>query len=268
MKKNIKILLIIISAILLSSCEEESVIENDLPYDEYVVVRAQLEGNVIFEGVSFTKTLPHNETYDITKAELKDVFAYLLVDGKRVFPLQYTEKGIYKPLDDITIETGKSYELFAKWNGRQIYANTYVPNMPDIKSARVNGSYLNGSALISSKEVLAATWLIAYSSTSITEEAESFYEVKSSTSDEPQSVLVRTTDMPDQYRSLQYRNRYFIRLYSFDKQYAEYFKTKDGNEPIENIFAHGASTIVWNVVGDKTLGLFIGVTKSDLVKAE
>jgi len=250
------------------SCEQESVLENDLPYEEYVVVRAQLEGNKTFDGITFTKTLPHDESYDVTKAELKDVFAYLQIDGFRIIPLQYKGNGNYKSIENIIIETGKTYELFAKWNGRQIYAKTYVPKEPDVQNARINGSYLNGTAVISDSEVIAATWLIAYSTTSITAEAESFYEVKSSTSDEPQNVSVRTIDLPDQYRSLQYRNRYYIRFYSFDKQYADYFKTQNGNEPIENIFAQGASTIVWNVIGDKTIGLFIGVTKSGLIKAE
>ncbi len=250
------------------SCEEESVIENDLPYEEYVVVRAQLDGNEIFGGVSITKTLPHDVTYDITKAELKDVFAYLQIDGIRIIPLKYSGNGIYKPVENLMIETDKTYELFAKWNGRQIYAKTYVPNAPDVQSARINGLYLNGSAIITKDEVVAATWIIAYNTTSIKAEAENFYEVKASTSEDPVRVSVRTTELPDQYRSLAYRNRYYIRFYCFDKQYADYFKTKDGNEPIENIFTQGASTIVWNVTGDKTIGLFIGVTKSELVKAE
>jgi len=250
------------------SCEQEDILENNLPYEEYVVVRAQLEGNKVFDGVSFTKTLPHDEAYDITKAELKGVFAYLQIDGTRVIPLEYKANGIYGPVEDLVTETDKTYELFAKWNGKRIYAKTYVPNIPNVQGARISGAYLDGEAIISNSEVVAATWLVAYSTTSISAEAESFYEVKNSTSEDLQSISVRTIDLPDEYRSLQYRNCYYIRFYSFDKQYAEYFKTQGGNKPIENIFAQGASTVVWNVIGDKTIGLFIGVTKSELIKAE
>lgn len=268
MKKFLIKYLFILLPFIFISCEEESVIENDLPYEEYVVVRAQLEGGKTFEGVSFTKTLPHSETYNIDDAELKDVFAYLRIDSTRIIPLAYKSDGIYKPQEGIVIENDKTYELFASWNGKNIYAKTYVPNVPDVQNARISGSYLNGEAIISNNEVLAATWLIANSSTSITDEAENFYEVKSLTSNVPQSVSVRTMDLPDEYRSLQYRNRYYLRFYAFDKQYADYFKTQSGNEPIENIFAQGASTIVWNVIGDKTIGLFIGVAKSNVIKAE
>ncbi|RJP72607.1 MAG: DUF4249 family protein [Ignavibacteriales bacterium] len=268
MKKRIIKYFLLLLPFAFFSCEEEAVIENTLPYEEYVVVRAKLEGNEIFEGVSFTKTLPHDEQYDISKAELNDVFAYMIIDGVRVIPLKYTANGIYKPVENLVIETGKTYELYAKWNGKQIYAKSYVPQEPDVLNARINGSYLNGEITITNKEVAGATWLIAYSATSVTDEAEEFYEVKTSASEDQQNISVRTTDLPDKYRTLQYRNRYYVRFYCFDKQYADYFKTKDGNKPIENIFAQGASTIVWNVQGEKTIGLFIGMTKSKLIKAE
>jgi hypothetical protein len=266
MKKKILKYLIVGLIVCCASCEQESLIENNLPYEEYVVVRAQLEGNEVFEGVSFTKTLPHTQEYNIQDAELKDVTAYLVVDGIRIIPLSYLKDGIYKPPELFKIETGKNYELFARWNDKQIYAKTLVPSEPTVQQAYAAGSYFTSEVLADNREALAATWIIAYSENSISAEANDFYEVKTTDSDIPINTLVRTTDLPDQYRQFQYHDRYYVRIYSFDKQYKDYFETKNGNMPIENIFAQGASTINWNIEGDKSIGLFIGFTKSKLIK--
>ena len=58
---------------ILTSCENIDVIESDLPYEEFVVVRAQLESGSESWAVSFTKTLPLNVEYTIERAELTDV---------------------------------------------------------------------------------------------------------------------------------------------------------------------------------------------------
>ncbi|MCX6151945.1 MAG: hypothetical protein NTX22_15575 [Ignavibacteriales bacterium] len=268
MVKNFKHILQVLFLFAFVSCEQIDIIENDLPYIETVVVKAELEGNNVFTGVSFTRTLPHNQVYTIEKAELKDVITYLQVDGKRIIPLAYTKDGIYKSSEDIIIETGKSYELFAKWNGTQIYSKTYVPLEPQAQRASIAGGYLNGSILANKDEVIGTTWIIAYTASSISDEAAEFYELKTAKSDKPENVLIRTTDIPIKYQPYQYHSRYYMRFYSFDKQFLEYFKTKNGNEPIENVFAQGASTVVWNVHGNNVIGLFIGFTKSKIIKAE
>jgi hypothetical protein len=260
--------LLILPALFFTSCEQESVIENSLPYEEYVVVNAQLEGNEVFKGISFTKTLPLDVTYNIKDSELKDVDAYLQIDGIRIIPLKYTTDGIYKPSENITIQTSSTYELFARWKGRQIYAKTIVPEQPDAQRARINGIYLNGEVSVSEQEVIGATWIIAYSQNSISAEADNFYEIKNPATNNAENISVRTIDIPEKYRQIQYRSRYYMRFYAFDKQYGDYFKTQNGNQPINNIFAQGASTIVWNVTGEKTIGLFIGYTKSIMIKAE
>ena len=264
-KKFIKYFIVAFSFINIS-CEQESLIENNLPYEEYVVVRAQLEGDEVFGGVTFTKTLPHTQVYNIKDAELTDVTAYLVVDGIRIIPLSYTKDGIYRPPELFRIESGKYYELFARWNGKQIYAKTLVPAEPDVQQAYVAGSYFTCEVLADNKVALASTWLIAFSENSITAEADDFFEVKTTESEIPLNIQVRTTNLPDQYRQFQYHDRYYVRVYSYDKQYKDYFETKNGNMPIENVFAQGASTIKWNVQGDKTIGLFIGFSKSKMIK--
>jgi hypothetical protein len=137
---------------------------------------------------------------------------------------------------------------------------------PEVQEAYAAGSYFTTEVLADQTEAFAATWIIAFSENSITAEADDFYEVKTTESDIPVTTLVRTTDLPDQYRQYQYHDRYYVRVYSFDKQYKEYFETKNGNKAIENIFAQGASTVNWNIEGDKTIGLFIGFTKSRMTK--
>ncbi len=70
--------------ILFSTCEKVGVVDSDISYRKYIVVRAELKAYSPFEGVSFTKTLPLDETYDISKAELKDVAAYLKINGDTI----------------------------------------------------------------------------------------------------------------------------------------------------------------------------------------
>ena len=83
-KIELKIFFLIISLFflyLISGCENVDVINPQVDYQEYIVVRAELRAYNPFEGVSFTKTLPLDMNYDIKKAELKDVIAYLKIDG-------------------------------------------------------------------------------------------------------------------------------------------------------------------------------------------
>jgi hypothetical protein len=56
-------------------------------------------------------------------------------------------------------------------------------------------------------------------------------------------------------------------VYAFDSAYREYFNTKENNQPIQDSFAQGGGLINWNVQGNNTIGLFIGIAKGDIINA-
>ena len=266
MKSFLKSITLIL-CIQLLSCEQIDVIENEVPYDPIVVVRAQLIAGKNFEGVKFTKSLPHNVVYTIEKAELKNVTAYLRINEARIIPLKYFSNGLYLPSEPHTIGEGQVYELFAKWGENQIYAKTKIPNTPSVRSAKVIGNYLQGEVLADQGEVYGATWVVAENMNVIYSEAENFFELEMNNIPEAALIPVRTEEIPRLYQTSYFRKRYFIRIISFDEPYLDYFKTQNVNDPIEDIFAQGAGSVIWNVQGTKTIGMFIGMAKSELIKA-
>src|SRR5512146_2304110 len=96
-----KILGPIIFCALFSACENTTDVNPQVPYQEYIVVNAELQAFTVFQGVTITHTLPLDVPYDITKAEITDAVAYILEDGIRYIPIHYTSNGLYKPLGDI-----------------------------------------------------------------------------------------------------------------------------------------------------------------------
>ena len=239
----------------------------DIGYKEYVVVRGELFADSIFTGVTFTKTLPLDVTYDIKKAELKNVFAYLRVNGVQVIPLHYTADGVYKPLYNIRIQAETSYELFAKDGGKSIYASTYVPEEP-----RINNSVFHDNKFVDvyiasrPNECYGSVFYVAFSQNNYVSSSSDFHSiVEAPNSDFNDIVLSRTQEIPEQFRTALYRSVTYIQVYSFDKAYSDYFKTRGNNQAITNSYIQGGDPIAWNVKGEKVIGLFIGKNKSSIL---
>ena len=248
-------------------CEDSEVVDANIGYKEYAVVRAELFADSIFTGVSFTKTLPLEETYDIKKAELKDVFAYLRVNGVQVIPLHYTQDGVYKPLYNIRIRSAESYELFAKVNGKSIYAVTYVPEVPRINNAVFHSNeYVDVYIASKPNECYGSAFFVSPSPNGYAARSTDFHSiVEAPNSNFNDIVLCRTQEIPTQFRSVIYRSVTYIQVFSFDKAYSNYFKTRGNNEPITNSFIQGGDPIAWNIKGENAIGLFIGINKSQTV---
>ena len=58
----------------------------------------------------------------------------------------------------------------------------------------------------------------------------------------------------------------YAQVYSFDVQYLNYFKSKNNNQPSDNVFAQGGDQIAWNVIGDHVIGLFMGDAAVKFIK--
>jgi hypothetical protein len=268
-KKSISILLISIIFIAFG-CDQVDVSNPNLTYKEDIVVRAELKADNAFEGVTFTKTLPANEAFNIQKAELKDVIAYLKINGTQVIPLHYTQNGVYLPLQRYVIRPGYTYELYAEENGNYIYSKTTVPQKPFIQSALLtNNGYINTVVTSSTKTAYGAVWVVLNpGSNSELDNSSDFQTIVLGKQDTTLNLSVRTSDLPEKYKSINYQNSLYARVYSFDPQYADYFNTRNSDQPVSNPFVQGGDQVFWNVYGNNVIGLFVGMNMTGNIKVQ
>lgn len=253
------ILLILLFA---TGCQQTDVLEPDGLYKQKVAVFASLKADSTFGGITFTRTLPLTEEYDIKKAEITDITAYLKIDGIQVIPLLYVKDGLYKPKYNLIIKEGSTYELFASYAGKSIYSNTSVPQIPKIISAqKINNQYFQASVSPKANEVYGLAWTIpGITAYSVLGFSNDFPEiVKPSDAGLNSNITLKTIDIPENYRTEFYFRSASIRAYAFDKSYYDYFLTKANNQQISNSFVQGGGQIIWNVYGEDVIGLFIGM---------
>jgi len=256
-----KYLIIIPFIFFITSCEKSQIVESDVAGQSYIVVNSELNPWKLFAGVTFTKTLPVGVPYDIKAAELKDVKAYLKINGVQVIPLHYTNNGIYKPLyDELVIEKGNTYELFAEWGETVIYSSTKVPFPPEINSVSYDagGKYLQANIKTHPDEVYGAIWVIGSGTAK-----DATFPNLSIPETSAFNTNVNTSPVPEHYRGSEYNGKRNIQVYAFDKQYTAYFNSAKINVPVGNAFTQNGGTINWNVFGNNVIGMFIGVAKGN-----
>ena len=258
---------LLFSTILFWGCEQVDVITPDTTYKENVVVRAELQAGEKFSGVTFTKTLPLDVAYSLSVAELKNVTAYLKINNAQVVPLHYTNNGIYKPLYDLRIKNGNTYELFATYNDKSIYSKTRVPAIPGVLNVIYRDEFfLQCEVTANNSEAFGATWVIPSQFNGPDIIADDFYSIVTSLDNNSSGkITVRTKVIPEQFRSNTQKLFTEIKVYAFDKAYVDYFSTKSNGKSVEDAFVHGGNNIAWNVEGENAIGLFIGTAQSALV---
>ncbi len=257
MQRLLKILFVL-TLITISGCENEELLSPQFEYEEYIVVQAEIQANRYFPAVRFTKTLPLGVPFRIEDAELKDVTAYLKRNGVQIIPLIYTSEGLYKPLDDFFVVEGETYELFAMRDETFIYSITRIPYKPEITNAYYNSSTYSIDANVNAKEgeVYAALWIVT---TTPAVKADDYYAVFSTAPGS--NIIVSTSSLPQQYRSGNYSGLRYIQVNSFDQSFEAYFNSRTSGSEITDPFVQGGGEIIWNVQGEKTIGLFIGVSR-------
>ena len=253
---------------MLIGCEKIDIVEIELVHTPKFVVQAELIANENFRGVTFTKTISINEEFDIKKAEITTAVTYLKINGVQVVTLKYFNNGLYKPLDDLWIIEGNTYELFAKIEDELIYSKTRVPYKADVTNINLTDEeYLEANIIAKESEVYGSVWAVNTSANPNNAIMDSdFHSIVSASEDNINTALCRTSILPENYQTPYFRDFLFIQVYSFDKAYKDYFNTKLSNQPIQDSFAQGGGIINWNVQGNNTIGLFIGLTKSELFK--
>jgi len=247
-------------------CENEELLNPELSYQQKLVVQCQISADIYFPGVIVTKTLPLDVEFDIKLAEITNATLYLRKNGFQIIPLHYIENGLYKPLYDFRPHQEDYYELYGEWNEYNFYAVTKIPVKPVVNNVNFNSSgfYPEADVNIFKDEVYAALWAVDLG---VYKTADDFYSVsvpQDNTINNP--INVRSAAYPIEYQSSNYNGRRYIQIYSFDRSFDDYFKTKVQNEEINNPYVQGSGNTVWNVKGEKVIGMFIGVTKGDILK--
>ena len=266
MNKNF-LYILLLTTLIISSCDNVSTVNPQLNYKEYIVVKSELKTNLDFEGVYITKTLPLNEPYDTNKAYVKDVIAYLMIDGVKIVPLHYFQGGYYKPYGNLIPQTGETYELFASANNVSFYATTKIPQTPIIENLNYVSKHIDVNVKSNSGEVYGAIWAIVVPGTqSAIDMSNDFLSVvEAENSVLSPTTFLSTKDLPDKYNSDSYKNYRCAKVYAYDTPYLKYFQTKNNNQPVSNTFVQGGDQIIWNVQGENVFGMFIGVAEGSFV---
>jgi hypothetical protein len=251
-----KYLIIIPLIFTLISCEKTQIVESDISYKRFIVVSSELNSESLFTGVIFTKTLPIGTPYNIKEAELKDITAYIRINGIQIIPLHYLKDGVYMPLYELIIHSGNTYELFAECEGTIIYSSTKIPFPPEVNNVSYNagGKYLQANIKANADEVYGAIWVIGNGI-----DRASALPVLSIPDPSTGNINVITSELPERYLASGYNSLRNIQVFSYDKQYTAYYNSVKVNVPLGNAFLQNGGTTGWNVSGNDVIGMFIGV---------
>jgi len=246
-------------------CENEELLNPDFSYQQKLVIQCQFSVDSNFPGVIVTKTLPLDIIFDMELAEITNATLYIRINGYQIIPLHYIENGLYKPLYDFRPTEGDYYELYGEWNEYNFYALSKIPVKPTVKSVNFNSSGFYGEAdVITSKdEVYSALWVVDQGNY---QTANDFYNISVPSSNaNNNSISVRSAAYPVEYQSSAFNGRRYMQIYSFDRSFDAYFKTKTQNEEINNPYVQGSASTVWNVKGENVIGMFIGLNRSEFI---
>lgn len=258
-----------LSLLFLLGCQNEEIVSPEISFDEYIVVQCELEGNNNFSAVRLTKTLPIGVSFNIKNAEITDATLYLRINEIKIVPLHYKIDGLYKPLYEFKVKEGDIYELFGEKGSQTFYSRTIIPYKPKIYSSWYNlgGAFGEASVKSQNNEVYSAIWIMDLTSIKY---APDFYDVFIPKEvSEISTITVRSSSFPVEYQGPEYQGKRYMQVYSFDKAFDKYFQTKIQSSTINNPYVQGTSgTTIWNIEGDKVIGMFIGFTKGDVLNLQ
>jgi len=244
------------------SCENIDEVEQELDYQELFIVSGQISGGDFNPEIQFTRSLPLNTKFDIVKAELKDVTAYIKTEDEMIYPLEYIKDGIYKTKYELKIQPGAKYELFALAEETRINGFTKAPIVPELVQASLTEGHITCEIIPKEGEVYCCVYVLVEGSQvgnpRISEREREFFSVEGPFDETGGSIFIRTGVIPDEYRSPTTQYRLGVEVYAWDKSYKKYFETKNNNKPIDDIFSQGGGSINWNITGENTIGMFIG----------
>lgn len=270
-KKIAKIIAFVLIAYTISSCSQGVGEVVDLPYTEMIVVRGVLEAGKPVKGIMLTKTLPALDSFEISKAEIQNVDAVIISDN-----ISYKLKSVGNALfdtDSLIAQSGKSYQIIVKWNGKTAYGNTTVPypvtldsvwEVPPTQRRRSNQwiyrlsaeSKFNENSVIVGGYQLDDTNNVYPFFKSYTSKA---YQKQDANSDSKIKLIVFSQNVTDTnnvlFDSLSFKLSFFVE--SYDIQFYDYFRTRTNGDSPNSSFGLSGSNIHWNIKGDG-VGMLIG----------
>jgi len=267
MKYIIKIISYLILAVIGVGCDETSVVEVDVKFEEKTIVYCELRGNEYFKGVRISRSVPVGSTIEDSMLSITKAEVYLMINQIQVIPLHHIQYGIYKAVGPFTIQEGSLYELFIEIGDKKIYAMTTIPIIPEIEESNLSDKYYLQTEFVGSvKNVYGAAWVIGTSNGfNISDKSVDFHSITEPT-DNAEIVTVRTDVVPEIYRFPVVNEKLHMQVFAFDESFHAYFKSRNNNEPIKDVFSQGSGIVAWNVEGEDVIGLFIGISKSQLIR--
>ncbi len=256
--KKIYIVLSLLLGFGLSSCEEE-VTSVTLPYREQLVIRAVLQAGEKIEDIRVERTIPPLENYTVEKALVKDA-VLIIEDGEQFDTLTY-KNGFYN--SKLTAQPGKLYKLYAYWKQHKAYGETIVPEPVSFDNVFVEfqklfEGYYKASVYtyIAPNENYVYTAGISFDNI-IYGNYDEIYTYSRRTSDNKLKIYFAYVGGNDTLVLKKRLNNYKFVILNYDKQYYDYFITRNNGNSDDDIFGNVGSNVRWNIKGDG-IGMFIG----------
>ncbi len=118
-------------ALLIAACEE-TLPASDVPYREQLIAQGMLSADSTNDTIRFVRTLPLDQVYLPSKAQLNDVTAQIIDESSgRAYTLRPVGHGAYVA-SDLVPASGHRYTLNAEWQGKHLTGSTTVPVPPTI----------------------------------------------------------------------------------------------------------------------------------------
>lgn len=259
------LLLIAVTVFLVSSCDDLTV-DNDLAYEETMVVRSVVSAGKPIE-LFLARTTPPNSAYDTSLSYINN--AVVVISSPTITDtLKYQGAGKYVS-SRMNARNGEEYTMNILSGEKRAVAETQVPFTTTFQAGRLmtrveaNGDtsyYIEGVLTPRPGAVYGVTWSIIDGPTSTVIEDTVLNQLNR---EQDKTLLghlvVRTRTIPPVIVK-RYRNALFIRVHAFDEKFYKFFITQDANNASTNIFSQSGTALRWNVSGD-AIGMFVG--KSD-----
>ena len=260
MKKYILIVILL----LIAGCKNDSIVSNDLTYQEKLVIRG-IEQAGDWWSVYITKTLPPWAAYDSATAEVPDAKVFLIHNNQDTIPLYYIGNQLYVNRDN-RAQMGDSYTVIAKWKNHTATATTKIPGYfryenPTIGYELQNNNkdtnfYIQITVYPVKDAIYGISWRLSGYSYQDTVMGDA---IRFRDRDPSGKVIVKSRPIPHELVWYSWAFTLELQLSSYDEQYYNYYMSQTSNQASDNVFGRSGTNQLWNVTGDG-IGIFCGRT--------
>jgi hypothetical protein len=133
----------------LTSCITQVTTPIELDFNENVVIQGYVVAGEPIRDIQISRTVPPLDTFRLENAFVGNAEASITVDG-RTIPLRLqapnpndtsrarnAARSLYAPTEPLVAQSGKTYRLEVRWNGKTAQAVTTVPQVPVVKESQL-----------------------------------------------------------------------------------------------------------------------------------